>query len=1465
MRIGRRLLQALVLVLTLVVGATAAAIIVSQTSWFKNWLRGYIVAQANQYLNGQLSIGRLGGNLFFGVEMENIGVSMNGSQVVAVKDLGLDYNVFEFLTKGMSVNEIRLNQPTMYLRREGDAWSIAKLVKQQEQEADREGPASPISIDKIGISDASIIIDNPPAAVGTAGAAGAESTAVDLPDRIDRIDAELSFKYEPVHYTIEISHVSFRGSNPAIGLNSLSGIVSVRDDTVFVENLAVRTEESSIAVDGAVQQYLTAPAFNLRVSSDKLSLPELARVLPALAGVRLQPAFEVKVDGPLDRLGVEMNVRSSAGEVDGTFVADVQAPGQSVKGTLSVRHLDLAPLVNDPRQKSDLTATARVDVAAEEFSNVNTLRGTATIDAPRLVAAGYSAERVHADARFEGRRVDINARAGAYGADATTTGRVTLPEKGGALSYDLRGRLRNVDIRRLPRELNVPPAETNVNADYQVRGDTGSGRQRIEGEARFAESTVAGARIERGSTVAFSMAGQDVRYNAHATVAGLDLQRVGREFRVPALAEERFKSNLNAHVSAEGSGTSPREMVVDAQGTLTDSTLFGGRLPELSFDARVADDSATVAAKGSFAEFDPAVASGRADMKGSVGGSVDVNATITGLSGGVTADNVAGSVRASLEPSTIGELAITRAQVDADYANQSGEIRQLEVVGRDVNVKAEGTLALNETGQSNLTFHADSPSLAEIGRLVDAPLEGIAKIDGTLTGNRTELQAKGTLSGSGVEYGENGALTVNGTYSARIPDLAFARASVESDLEATFVTIGGQNINELKAKTTYTDQRVAFDATARQPERTLGAAGALTLHPDHQEVHLDRLELDTRGQQWRLADGGGARIHYGQDRIAVEDIRIVNGAQEIAADGRFGQPGDALRLTIANVDLANVDALMLREPQLSGLLNATATVTGQTSAPEVEGKFEVSKGGFREFRYDALTGTAEYSGAGVNLDTRLQQNAAQWITAKGYLPTALFSRPEGAGGAARGNDRIDLAVDSSPIDLGIVQGFTEAVTGASGTFEAHVRVTGTVDDPQPEGGLTIQDGAISVEPAGVRYTNITGAVQLHPDRVSIPLITVLDNHFNALTVVGDLAVRQRQVGGVHVYINAEDFKILDNELGEVRIQSAMEIAGELRAPAVQGYLGVTSGNIDLDRIVALAGPSAYATKQTEFETDPSAPPAGRPQASPSVFNALRMDVHLTVPDAFVVRADSLQTPGSTMSLGALNVTLGGDLRAMKEPGGQVRLLGAVNTVRGNYDFQGRRFEILRDGTVRFAGLEQFNPILDLRTRRIIQGVEARVNVRGSLQQPEINLSSTPPLEQADILALIVFNQPLNELGEGQQISLAQRAQALATGAVAGQLAQSIGNALNLDTFEINLAPETGGGPEVTLGQQVGSNLYLKVQQGVGENTTTNVVLEYELTEWLRLQTNFLQGATTQNSLFRRAQGSGGDLIFFFSY
>jgi translocation and assembly module TamB len=365
--------------------------------------------------------------------------------------------------------------------------------------------------------------------------------------------------------------------------------------------------------------------------------------------------------------------------------------------------------------------------------------------------------------------------------------------------------------------------------------------------------------------------------------------------------------------------------------------------------------------------------------------------------------------------------------------------------------------------------------------------------------------------------------------------------------------------------------------------------------------------------------------------------------------------------------------------------------------------------------------------------------------------------------------------------------------------------------------------------------------------------------------MGDLAVHERQVGGVSMTMKADDFKVIDNNMGNVRINSNLRLTGQLTAPRVEGDLGVATGSINLDPILDVTADSAYATKETQYATRPDQAKGPGAAPAPSVFDALQLDVHVTVPNDLVVKASDLKAPGAPIGLGALNLTLGGDLWANKVPWDQVRLVGVVNTVRGTYDFQGRRFAILRDGTVRFEGTDDLDPSLDIRTERVIRAVTAKVDVRGTLRNPEIVLSSIPPLDQGDILSLIVFNQPLNSVGEGQQISLAQRAQGMAAGAVVGELAKSIGNALNLETFEINTAPDTGGAAQLTVGQQVGQNLYVKVQQSIGDQSQTNFVLEYELAKWLRLQTNVLQGSSTQQNLFQRMQGSGIDLLFFFNY
>ena len=65
----------------------------------------------------------------------------------------------------------------------------------------------------------------------------------------------------------------------------------------------------------------------------------------------------------------------------------------------------------------------------------------------------------------------------------------------------------------------------------------------------------------------------------------------------------------------------------------------------------------------------------------------------------------------------------------------------------------------------------------------------IATVDGTITGNKTQLQAAGHLTGDGVRYGENGALTLSSTFTVKIPELRLPDSQVSATTSATFVSV----------------------------------------------------------------------------------------------------------------------------------------------------------------------------------------------------------------------------------------------------------------------------------------------------------------------------------------------------------------------------------------------------------------------------------------------------------------------------------------------------------------------------------------------------------------------------------------------------------------------------------------------------------------------------------------------------
>jgi translocation and assembly module TamB len=84
----------------------------------------------------------------------------------------------------------------------------------------------------------------------------------------------------------------------------------------------------------------------------------------------------------------------------------------------------------------------------------------------------------------------------------------------------------------------------------------------------------------------------------------------------------------------------------------------------------------------------------------------------------------------------------------------------------------------------------------------------------------------------------------------------------------------------------------------------------------------------------------------------------------------------------------------------------------------------------------------------------------------------------------------------------------------------------------------------------------------------------------------------------------------------------------------------------------------------------------------------------------------------------------------------------------------------------------------------VSSVVIRAALHGQASAPELELTSVPALEESDILSLLLFNQPANELATSQRNELAIQAATLASGFVVSPAVSAMGEKLGLDFLQL---------------------------------------------------------------------------------
>jgi translocation and assembly module TamB len=191
-----------------------------------------------------------------------------------------------------------------------------------------------------------------------------------------------------------------------------------------------------------------------------------------------------------------------------------------------------------------------------------------------------------------------------------------------------------------------------------------------------------------------------------------------------------------------------------------------------------------------------------------------------------------------------------------------------------------------------------------------------------------------------------------------------------------------------------------------------------------------------------------------------------------------------------------------------------------------------------------------------------------------------------------------------------------------------------------------------------------------------------------------------------------------------------------------------------------------------------------------------------------------------------DIEIGGKLEVTKAPGEGPRIVGEIRLLRGWYAFQGRRFT-LDQGRIVFTGASPPQPTFDITAIYSTRDYRVSVHITGSAEKPTLELTSEPALEQADILAVLLFGKPANSLGRGESAALQQQALALAAGYVIPELRTSVMNALGVETLDVQLPEGTEPG-HISAGRYVAEDVFVSLGQEFGRRAAQIVGVEYYL-------------------------------------
>ncbi len=261
----------------------------TQSKFFKDRLREFILSNVSENIDGSLYLGTISGNFITGFSIDSLAITHGGGVFLSVGKIKLHHDPYTILGKKITLRSLTVEHPKVNILKSKDGkWNISEIFRAKDKAPSKFDWT--IAFENVKIINGTFLVHD---SLREVFKHHIDTTTQYLDYRhltVNNLSTEISGVFK--HNNIKLKIKDLHGYLPStlFSLSSLSGEIVLNEENIEVKNLVAASKNSSIKIDASLKDVnifnkllladFEKKQVSLKVTGSVVSLNELKSFLP---------------------------------------------------------------------------------------------------------------------------------------------------------------------------------------------------------------------------------------------------------------------------------------------------------------------------------------------------------------------------------------------------------------------------------------------------------------------------------------------------------------------------------------------------------------------------------------------------------------------------------------------------------------------------------------------------------------------------------------------------------------------------------------------------------------------------------------------------------------------------------------------------------------------------------------------------------------------------------------------------------------------------------------------------------------------------------------------------------------------------------------------------------------------------------------------------------------------------------